>query len=47
MEVTEEIAMQFGTVVGTVVATRKAENLSGYRLLLVQKENHDGEPDGT
>ena len=38
--------MQFGTVVGNVVATRKVENLVGYRLLLVQKENHDGEPDG-
>jgi ethanolamine utilization protein EutN len=38
--------MQFGTVVGTVVATRKVENLVGARLLLVQKENHDGAPDG-
>ncbi len=38
--------MQFGTVVGKVVATRKVDNLVGYRLLLVQKENHDGEPDG-
>jgi len=38
--------MQFGTVIGTVVATRKVENLVGARLLLVQKENHDGAPDG-
>ena len=38
--------MQFGTVLGTVVATRKVENLRGVRLLLVQKEDHDGQPDG-
>jgi len=38
--------MQFGTVVGTVVAARKVDNLAGARLLLVQKEDHDGRPDG-
>jgi ethanolamine utilization protein EutN len=38
--------MQFATVIGTVVATRKVENLVGTRLLLVQKEDHDGLPDG-
>lgn len=38
--------MQFGRVIGTVVASRKVENLRGARLLLVQKEDHDGAPDG-
>ena len=38
--------MQLGTVVGTVVATRKVDNLKGARLLLVQKLDHDGAPDG-
>ena len=38
--------MQFATVIGTVVATRKAEGLTGARLLLVQKEDHDGRADG-
>ncbi len=38
--------MQLGTVVGTVVATRKVDKLKGARLLLVQKLDHDGMPDG-
>jgi ethanolamine utilization protein EutN len=38
--------MQFGTVIGVVVASRKVPGLVGARLLLVQREDHDGGPEG-
>ena len=38
--------MILGTVVGTVVATRKDERLSGSKLLLVQPVQPDGTPRG-
>jgi ethanolamine utilization protein EutN len=38
--------MYLGRVIGTVVATRKAEGLQGVRLLLVQPISHDLTPRG-
>ncbi len=36
--------MQLAKVIGTVVATRKNENLSGVRLVIVQRMNRSGQP---
>ena len=38
--------MKFGRVIGTVVATRKYEGLSGVKMLVVQQLDRDGEPRG-
>jgi ethanolamine utilization protein EutN len=38
--------MYLGRVIGTVVATRKAEGLEGQKLLMVQPLNHRREPAG-
>jgi microcompartment protein CcmK/EutM len=38
--------MQLARVIGTVVATRKDENLSGIKLLMVQPVTPDREPTG-
>ena len=38
--------MQFGTVIGVVVASHKVAGLVGSRLLLVQREDHDGGAEG-
>lgn len=38
--------MQLARVLGTVVATVKHESLVGVRLLLIQPQDHDGNPDG-
>lgn len=38
--------MQLARVIGTVVATRKDENLSGIKLLMVQPLTTDREPAG-
>ncbi|MAO83139.1 MAG: ethanolamine utilization protein EutN [Myxococcales bacterium] len=34
--------MQFGVVMGTVVATKKLPSMTGFTLRLVQREDHDG-----
>jgi ethanolamine utilization protein EutN len=39
--------MQLGRVIGTVVATVKADGLEGVRLLLVQPLDRDRQPRGT
>jgi ethanolamine utilization protein EutN len=36
----------YGKVVGTVVATRKCETMKGAKLLIVQKVDWKGEPEG-
>lgn len=36
--------MQIGTVIGNVWATRKEENLTGLKMLIVQPENPVGKP---
>ena len=38
--------MYYGRVIGTVVATRKDSKLTGKRLLVVEKVNCLGEPEG-
>jgi len=38
------MAMQFGKVVGTVVSTRKSENIQGLKLLLVRQLSHTNRP---
>lgn len=38
--------MKFGRVIGTVVATKKAEGLEGIKLLMVQPLNDQREPFG-
>jgi ethanolamine utilization protein EutN len=38
--------MKFGRVIGTLVATRKYEDLEGIKFLVVQPLNEDLEPDG-
>lgn len=38
--------MRIGDVIGTVTATRKAECLTGQRLLLVQPLDEEGRPSG-
>lgn len=38
--------MQLARVLGTVVATVKDPNLTGVRLLIIQPQDHDGQPDG-
>ena len=38
--------MQLARVLGHVVASEKHESLVGVRLLLVQPQDHDGNPDG-
>jgi ethanolamine utilization protein EutN len=38
--------MYLGRVIGTVVATQKAEGLEGQKLLMVQPLNHRREPTG-
>ncbi len=38
--------MYLGKIVGTVVSTRKDENLTGYKLLVVQKLTEKLEPNG-
>ena len=39
--------MLLGQVIGTVVATRKDEELEGLKFLMVQNVDVDGEPKGT
>ena len=39
--------MQLGRIVGTVVSTRKSENIRGLTLLLVQKLSHLNRPGST
>ncbi|HCF60648.1 MAG TPA: ethanolamine utilization protein EutN [Myxococcales bacterium] len=39
--------MNVGLVIGTVVATRKEEELSGLKLLLVRGIDQDGKPTGS
>lgn len=38
--------MYLGRVIGTVVATVKYEGLEGYRILIVQPVDDEGEPNG-
>lgn len=38
--------MQFGRVIGTLVATRKVEGLEGVKFLVVQPLDRDRNPDG-
>ncbi len=38
--------MKIGTVIGTVVASRKVDSLKGVKLLLVQPLDEDGTPSG-
>lgn len=38
--------MQLARVLGSVVCTVKHESLVGVRLLVIQPQDHDGEPDG-
>ncbi len=40
------MSMKIGKVIGTVVASRKVESLSGSKLLLVQPLDEDGGPAG-
>lgn len=39
--------MYLGRVIGTVVATRRTQDLDGYRFLVVQPLRHDLTPQGT
>lgn len=39
--------MELGKVVGTVVATRKDESLTGFKLLVVQPVDLEGKPSGS
>ncbi len=39
--------MYLGRVIGTVVATRRYQDLEGYRFLVVQPLHHDLTPKGT
>ncbi|HHU63396.1 MAG TPA: EutN/CcmL family microcompartment protein [Clostridiales bacterium] len=38
--------MFYGRVIGSVVCTAKDEKLMGFKLLVVQKTNYDGEDEG-
>lgn len=38
--------MELAKVIGTVVASEKHASLAGVRLLLIQPEDHNGEPNG-
>ena len=38
--------MELAKVIGTVVATEKHESLVGVRLLLIQPQDHNGDPAG-
>jgi ethanolamine utilization protein EutN len=38
--------MQFGRVIGTLVATQKYQGLEGVKFLVVQPLDRQGEPDG-
>ena len=38
--------MFYGRVIGKAVSTKKADKLKGLRLLVVQKTDHFGEPNG-